>query len=436
MEDYDMKAILRNAMLAVVALGFVATSATAQTKLSLWHIWDPNAAQGKIYQEYVKEFEAANPGVKVEMVVTPHKNYFQRLSAAIASGEGPDVFALTYRRLLDFEANGVISPIDGAAAGAMGHASVDALRKAWAPGSLESYQVGDKLYGVPLQFNIYAWIINAKHFREVGLDPVKDAPKTWDDAHAVASKLVKKDDKGRITRQAISFPFVASAAWYLLEFEPVLRELGGSILNAGQTESLVNSEAAIKTMETIRKRFELGVSDKDIAASLDYYREGFPTGKFSMTIGGNWGIPRWVKNFKGVEESDFLAIPTPTFTGRKTATSTTGWAWVVFDKSNNKKGAWKLADFLTSQPARHLKQTGDIIPRAGWSESEAAKSIPQAAFWEDMLQYSQPLAKIKSYSEVSEILKKAMEEILLSGKDIKATLDRAKADIDAVLKRG
>ena len=431
-----MRTTLRHALLGAAALGFVATSATAQTRLSLWHIWDTTAAQGKIYEEYVKEFEAANPGVEVEMVVTPHANYFQRLPAAIASGEGPDLFALTYRRLLDFESNGVLSPIDEAAAGGMGHASLDVLRGAWAPGSLESYQVGDTLYGVPLQFNIYAWIINARHFREAGLDPVADVPKTWDDAHAVAAKLVRKDDNGRITRQAISFPFVHSAAWYLLEFEPMLRELGGSILNEDQTESLVNSEAAVKTMETIRKRFDLGVSDKDIAASLDYYNEGFPTGKFSMTVGGNWGIPRWVKNFEGVEESDFLAIPTPTFAGAQTASSTTGWAWAVFNGSENKEAAWKLADFLTSQPARHLEQTGDIIPRAGWSESEAAKSIPQAAFWEDMLQYSQPLAKIRNYSEVSEILKKAMEEILLSGNDIEETLDRAKADIDAVLQRG
>ena len=428
-----MKSLLGYA--AAAAFGLMAASAAAETKLSMWHIWDTTGAQGKIYEDYVAEFEAANPGVDVEMVITPHANYFQRLTAAIASGEGPDMFALTYRRLLDFESNDVISPIDDAAAGSMGYASVDALRASWAAGSLESYRVGDRFYGVPLQFNIYAWIINAEHFREAGLDPVADAPKTWDEAHAVAQKLVQKDDNGRITRQAISFPFVASAAWYLLEFEPVLRELGGAILNEDQTEALVNSEAAIKTMETIKARFDLGVSDKDIAASLDYYREGFPTGKFSMTVGGNWGIPRWVKNFKDVQESDFLAIPTPTFAGRPTATSTTGWAWVVFSGSDNEDQAWKFADFLTSQPARHLERTGDIIPRAGWSETEAAKSIPQAAFWEDMLQYSQPLAKIRNYAEVSEILKKAMEEILLAGEDIKATLDRAKADIDAVLQR-
>jgi|GEM_PF-5458363 len=431
---------MRNRILALAAAALfcaAAGSSYADTKLSVWHIWPPEGASGKIYEQYAAEFEAANPGVEVELVVTPHSNYFQRLTAAIAAGEGPDVFALTYRRLLDFEENGVLAPIDASAAGSMGFASLAGFRTAWAPGSLESYQVGDTLYGVPLQFNIYAWIINAKHFREAGLDPVRDAPKTWDEVHAVAEKLVQKDANGRITRQALSFPFPHSAAWYLLELEPVLRELGGSILNEDQTAALINSEAGIKTMEVIKQRFDLGVSDKDIAAGLDYYNEGFPTGKFSMTIGGNWGIPHWLKNFEGtVEEDEFLAIPTPTFAGGSTATSTTGWAWTVFNGSDQKDLAWKMADFLTSQPARHLEQTGDIIPRAGWSETEAAKSIPQAAFWEDMLQHSQPLAKMRNYTEISEILKKSMEDILLTGKDIKRTLDRAKVDIDAVLQRG
>ena len=53
-----------------------------------------------------------------------------------------------------------------------------------------------------------------------------------------------------------------------------------------------------------------------------------------------------------------------------------------------------------------------------------------------MLQYSKPLAKMPQYTEISEVLKSAMQSILLSGEDIQATLDRAKSDIDAILKRG
>ncbi|MBA7660109.1 hypothetical protein ES703_68108 [subsurface metagenome] len=293
--------------------------------------------------------------------------------------------------------------------------------------------MGDNYCGLPFQFNIYAYVINTKHFREAGLDPDKDYPKTWDEVYEVAQKLVIKKD-GRIVRQAMSFPFVHSAAWYMLELEPIMRELGGSILNEDQTESLVNSQAGIKAMEEIKRRFDLGVADKDIAAVLDYYNEGFPKGEFSMTIGGNWGPARWYINFPDItEEGDFKAISYPTYPGKSTAISTTSWAWVVFSRSEHKEAAWKLANYITSMPSRNIIETGDIIPRAGWSETEGAKTIPQAEFWEEMLQYSIPLANFKKYPEVSEPLKRAMQDILLSGKDIKTTLDAVKKEIDMAL---
>jgi len=220
----------------------------------------------------------------------------------------------------------------------------------------------------------------------------------------------------------------------MLELEPIMRELGGSILNEDQTKCLVNSEAGIKAMQEIRNRFDLEVADKNIAATLDYYNEGFPKGEFSMIIGGNWGPPRWYKNFPNIaKEGDFKAIPYPTYKGKTTATSTTSWAWVVYSKSKQKASACKLANYITSMPSRNIIETGDIIPRAGWSDTEGAKTIPQAEFWEEMLQYSKPLANFKKYPEVSETLKRAMQEILLSGKDIKKTLDAAKKEIDIVL---
>ncbi len=409
-------------------------SEAAETTVIWWHHMPLDGAQGKLFQEYVKEFEAENPDITVVMESIPHKDYTTKLPTAIAAGEAPDLFGLSYRQLFKYHENGVLAPMDQATFQAVGVNSLEDVKKQWAPGVLEAYAAGESFYGMPFQFNIYAYVINTKHFKEAGLDPEKDYPKTWDDVYEVSQKLVKKDENGRIIRQAMSFPFVHSAAWYMLELEPILRELGGSILNDDQTECLVNSEAGVKAMEEIKRRFDLAVADKDVAATLDYYNEGFPKGEFSMLIGGNWGPARWYKNFADItEEGDFMAIPYPTYEGIPTATSTTSWAWAVYSGSKQKEAAWKLANFITSMPSRNIIETGDIIPRAGWSETEGAKTIPQADFWEEMLQYSIPLANFKKYTEVSEPLKRAMQEILLSGKDIKKTLDAAKQEIDMEL---
>ena len=76
----------------------------------------------------------------------------------------------------------------------------------------------------------------------------------------------------------------------------------------------------------------------------------------------------------------------------------------------------------------------NILPRAGWSATEGGKSIPEAAFFEDVLQYSAPLAAYTKYPEVSEPVKRMIQEVLLSGRDIKASLDKAKAEIDQAIK--
>ena len=411
------------------------STASAQTKLIWWHHLPPEGAQGQLFQKYADEFVASNPGTEIEIVTVPHAQFFIKLPAAIAAGEPPDVFGLSYRRLSEFVGLDTLSPIDGAALASMDLASLDDLQAAWAPGVLDAYRVGDNFYGLPFQFNIYAYIINKKHFIDAGLDPQKDFPRTWDQLYSVEQKLVQTSN-GRTLRQAQSFPFVNSAAWYLLELEPIMRELGGSILTEDQTEALINSPVGVQAMALIKKRFDLGYTDKDIAVGLDYHNTGFPTGEFSITIGGNWGIPRWEAEFDGVSRDDFLAIPYPTFDeGSPPAISTTSWAWTVYEQSDTKDLAWKFANFITSQPSRNIIETGDIVPRAGWSDSEGAKTIPQADFWEEMLQFSQPLAQFRNYGEVSDAIKIAMEEILLTDKDIQETLDRAKADIDVILAR-
>ena len=433
-----LKKILRKSVLIsaamVIMLSLFVGETFAKTTINLWHIWASDKPQGKNLKKYVKEYESLNPDIVVEIFQATDQVMFKKLATAIATGEAPDVFALTYRRLSDFVDNNVVSPIDSNAIKAMGYKSLMDFKKAWAPGSLESYQANGQFYGIPSQFNIYTWIINAKHFREAGLDPAKDYPKTWEDVIEVGKKLTIKKD-GRVIRQAVSFPFSISAAWYLLEFEPMIRQLGGSLVSTDGNEGRINTPAGIKTMETLKARFDVGISDKDIAVGLSYHSQAFPNGEFSMTVGGNWGIPRWTRkaDFPN-DESDFLPIHAPTFKGKTTTSSTTGWSWAVTNSSKNKVAAWKLANFITSQPSRHLLETGDIIPRAGWSQTEGAKKIPYAKHWEEALQYSVPLAKMPKYGEVSEVIKKAIQSILLSGKDIKTTLDRANNEINRILK--
>ena len=408
-------------------------AAAQQVSLVWWNHMEEGGPQNVLFKEYLSEFEAENPNIRVQMDNSQHEIYMnQRLPTAIATGDAPDLFAMTYRQLFTYHENGSMAPIDGAALEQFGVSSIDGLKQQWAGGVLEAYQIGDNYYGIPWQFNIYSYSINTEHFRDAGLDPEGAAPRYWEDVYEVGQKLVQKDSSGRITREALSFPFALSAAWYLLELEPIVRARGGSILNADQSESLITSDAVVGAMEEIERRFDDGLADKDLASASDFHSSTIPTGNISMAVTGQWGPPRWTRQYD-VAPGTFHAIPYPTYQGADPPISTTSWAWVVSSTSEHKAEAWKLADFLTSFPSRNLLETGDTIPRAGWSETEGAKTIPQSALWEELLGYSMPLANYQKYADVSEPLKRAMQEILLSDGDIRDTLARAKEEIDRSL---
>ena len=79
-------------------------------------------------------------------------------------------------------------------------------------------------------------------------------------------------------------------------------------------------------------------------------------------------------------------------------------------------------------------ETGIIVPRTGWATTEGAKTLPQAEFWNSMLPYSMPLTAFQKYPEISEPLRRMMQEVLLNDKDIRSTLDATKAEIDRAIK--
>ena len=69
----------------------VLQSLSAQTLRYM--MWDPS--QLEIEKATIAKFESSNPGVKIEVNAMPPKEYWPRISALAASGDLPDVFAMS-----------------------------------------------------------------------------------------------------------------------------------------------------------------------------------------------------------------------------------------------------------------------------------------------------------------------------------------------------
>ncbi len=80
--------------LALIVSAFFSISAKAETVIT---VVDWQSGVGGItnaYADFIKEFEAANPGVKVEYTQYTVSTYNEYLKPALSSGQGPDVFAV------------------------------------------------------------------------------------------------------------------------------------------------------------------------------------------------------------------------------------------------------------------------------------------------------------------------------------------------------
>ena len=148
-----------------------------------WHEYGPFTAYVK---ELIEAYKKVRPNVTINPVVTSSGDINQKLTVALATGTGPDIMDQDASFYELYYVKGVLEPLNLEVFGAK---SYDELAARYTPGGLAAGTFGGKVYALPYQGNSMSLFINNKAFEAAGLDPVKDAPKTWDDMKALGPKL-------------------------------------------------------------------------------------------------------------------------------------------------------------------------------------------------------------------------------------------------------
>lgn len=164
---------LAAATLAACAGGGESAEAGGDVTITWWH----NATSGPlpaVWEEVAAEFEAANPGVKVEQTGYQNEELQRTLIPnALASGDGPDLFQVwPGGEIRDQVSNEYLMELDDVIPETI--SSVGATSGPW--------QVDGKTYGVPFTFGIEGFWYNKDLFEQAGisappetLDELKDA---------------------------------------------------------------------------------------------------------------------------------------------------------------------------------------------------------------------------------------------------------------------
>jgi multiple sugar transport system substrate-binding protein len=410
----------------------IGTFAAAQEEVTIvfWsHGYDPRVV---IDEEIIEQFEADNPGVTVEYYVGPGTDvdYITQLFTAISGGEGPDLFNVLNLGVPELIESGIVAPVNAEAAG---FESTEALIESYLPGTLDDFLGADgELYGLPTEVANYALYINAQLFEEAGLDPVEDAPETWEELLALADVLTITDDSGNITQRAFDFayPLPDEVASPVITYASMAHQLGGNILNEDGTEATVNTQEWADALAFIRD-YGAEYGGPDYASSSI----GFYEGNVAMVVSGPWYIGLVGANNPELVES-VVTAPLPRW--EESTVNDVGsylyayglYVSAVADPAVQ-EAAWALAGALTNAPERYVLEANLLQPRTTVLENEDVQGSFTGPFIEDMSGPYLPI--IGDVTETTLIFYRAMDRVLYEDVDPLESLQIANDELNDIL---
>jgi multiple sugar transport system substrate-binding protein len=190
-EEMNCYGTLRALSLAMsVALGSwtQCAPASAQKVVNFWHT-EPNPKSKAAIDEIIKDFEQANPGVKIMQEAIGWGDLDKKMQAALASGAFPEIaHGQTYVER-SLSAKGLLRPLNDVFESIGENDVFDVVRK------LDFNTKDKKYYGIAHAVGVDLIVYRKDFMREAGLDPEK-APKTFAEWKDMLVKLTDKS-KGR-----------------------------------------------------------------------------------------------------------------------------------------------------------------------------------------------------------------------------------------------
>jgi len=246
-----MRTFARHIAMLVTTVGgcIGAVMAAAQQPIVLqWQTANLTESQYEpVWKATIAEFEAANPGIKVEPVLVARKDHWTKFVAAAQAKKAPCIVSVD---LATAAYNGYLLPLDK-----YWQAEPAEFRRAWNPDLLSASKWQGQLYGLPIWGGIYAEIYNRDMVAKAGLDERKP-PKTWDEYLAWAKKLTAGDHWATTVLGGKTDTTTRVLLMWIWSN-------GGEAFNADMTEATFAKNP--KSLEAIK--FYLGLSTKQNVAA-------------------------------------------------------------------------------------------------------------------------------------------------------------------------
>jgi N,N'-diacetylchitobiose transport system substrate-binding protein len=329
-----------------------------KSALTVWLMRDSVSAA--FQQEFTAAFTRAHPDIDVKIQIQEWDGIGQKVTAALASNDAPDVIEVGNTQVAQYAQSGGLLDLTGKKADLGGATWLKGLAE---PGAWEGKQ-----YGIPYYAANRVVIYRKDLFQQAGVDPA--ALRTRDQWITATEKLNKGD------RQGI---YLTGQTWYALA--GFIWDEGGDLAaqEGGKWKGTLDSPQALAGMEFYKKLQALGKGPKDADEANPPQAEVMAKGNVAQIIsvpGGAKVIAEQNPELKG--KLGFFPIPGKT-AAKPGAVFTGGSDLVIPAASGHQDAAYTFVKELTGDAwQKKLALAMSYVPNKT-SLASAVASDPGAA---------------------------------------------------------
>lgn len=402
--------------------GNTATTSTSQNSssnsITMWiQSADPFVAAHK---KLIADFQAANPGVRVNLQTFPFADFNTRVVTSMANGSGPDLMEAYAPWMTGYIRTGLVAPVP---------AAVDTtaqIQSRFFSSALSSLQFKGAYYGLPSNLaagSTRVLLIDQTALSKAGIDPAKN--RTFQDWISSWQKLTVKDASGKITHEGLG----QSCGQPADQFVSYLMEYGGSLLSQDGHTAALNSDAGFKALSLVRDLSrKYNVDSPQITDGTC-----IPQGSAATGYRGTWVLPDYQRDYPTFKFS-YQVMPLPPGATHNIWQGGSGWASYVPKASKNRDLAFKFMQFEDEHRQTWIDNTSEIPAIKSLAQQLATAKPAVYGAYGSVLDQARNAYAYGDYFIEYQTLSDMATSVTLKDTDPKVALATAEAALNSHLK--
>jgi ABC-type glycerol-3-phosphate transport system substrate-binding protein len=398
--------------------------------------WEPFALdrpQGLLLGEMVRDFEAENPDILIELV--PKSGYVGIHGAMLAALEGGDLpdFAVAFPSMIaEYAAAGVVLPMEPFLVDPDFGLSEADLSDIF-PGFLDAGRFPDfgrRMLAFPFSYNAIGMWVNEDLLRQAGWEQV---PRTWSEFEQACFDVFANTG-------ARCYPFIESAS----TFSAWVYSRGGEVLDDSGRRAAFNSPAGVESLALLRRLIDAGLAWRPEDTYGDYV--AFANGQAPFTFSSTGNTLLYLDAYEGALQNGvapfrWYQTMIPQADPQAAATNLYGGSFfIVPGEPEREQASWRFVRWFTEtrQAARWAASLQSMPPRLSALDmmTDTLQAHPFVEIQiEGILPHARPEPAVAEELEVRDILYTAILSVTAGYLDPQTALDQAAAEVNTVLSR-